>query len=492
MRNKRALQILLTSAALTLLSLASCRKLAVLPDRVGPLIELSQPNTVVNCSTGPSVVGSWATDNAVEPFVAVNPVHPDNVVAAWTQGPGQAIVASVSLDKGNTWRRVPIPVTICSGGQYPWTGDPWLSFSPNGDLYALAGGVRDKAYTDIRGVFVKSSDGGLHWSAAQVLSLPNWVDPHPDHGSLTADPADARFVYLVWEEYPGFPAPKGSGQAFRRSTDGGVTWEAPRVMVEAGEHRWAQFSQIFALPNGTLVDLYESTESTATRLQVLRSKDHGATWSAPSNAVTMSPFRAANGWNHLVTPKTGKVVEDVPNPSFAADGRNGNLYAVWEDGRFSNSEYNDVAFSMSADGGSTWSDPIRVNKTPLNIPAANRQAFLPSIAVARNGAIAVSYYDFRFNDTSPGLLTNRWIVQCHASSTSAPSAPACWGDEIRLTDKSFDMEDVPIGPYGLFLGDYFGLASTGDDFVAVFAQPDDHKITSIFARRVSSLGHSGQ
>ena len=75
MRNKRALQILLTSAALTLLSLASCRKLAVSPDRVGPLIELSQPNTVVNCSTGPSVVGSWATDNAVEPFVAVNPAY---------------------------------------------------------------------------------------------------------------------------------------------------------------------------------------------------------------------------------------------------------------------------------------------------------------------------------------------------------------------------------------------------------------------------------
>src|SRR5205809_5924244 len=37
-----------------------------------------------------------------------------------------------------------------------------------------------------------------------------------------------------------------------------------------------------------------------------------------------------------------------------------------------------IAFSMSTDGGLTWSTPIRVNQTPLNIPPLNRQAFLRS------------------------------------------------------------------------------------------------------------------
>jgi hypothetical protein len=47
------------------------------------------------------------------------------------------------------------------------------------------------------------------------------------------------------------------------------------------------------------------------------------------------------------------------------------------------------------------------------------------------------------------------------------------------------MEAVPIDVSGdFFFGDYFGLATAGDDFVATFAQPDNQNVTSIFARRV--------
>jgi hypothetical protein len=203
------------------------------------------------------------------------------------------------------------------------------------------------------------------------------------------------------------------------------------------------------------------------------------------NALTMTPLYGSNGATLVVDPKTGHFVQDPTNPSFAVDSQNGSLYAVWEDGRFSNFQCNDVAFSMSADGGSTWSAPIRVNRTPLNIPLANRQAFHPSVAVAGNGTIAVSYYDFRFDNANPGMATDRWLVQCHPISVGASSNSTCWGSEVRLTNSSFNMEAVvPTMPYGLFLGDYFGLASAGDDFVSVFAQPDNQNVTSIFARRV--------
>jgi hypothetical protein len=128
-----------------------------------------------------------------------------------------------------------------------------------------------------------------------------------------------------------------------------------------------------------------------------------------------------------------------------------------------------------------------VNQTPLNIPPANRQSFFPSIAVAADGTIGVSYYDFRFNNPNPGLPTDRWLVQCHPASTSAATDPACWGNEVRLTDSSFNMEAVPIDAAGdFFFGDYFGLVTAGDDFVATFAQPDNQNVTSIFARRVGS------
>ena len=154
-------------------------------------------------------------------------------------------------------------------------------------------------------------------------------------------------------------------------------------------------------------------------------------------------------------------------------------------GASANFQYNDIAFSMSADGGSTWSDPIRVNQTPLNIPPLNRQAFLPAIAVAANGTIGVSYYDFRFNDANPGVPTDYWLVQCRPSSTATPANAANWGNELRLTGSSFNLEACPLRLGVYCLGDYFGLAAAGSGLVATFTQPDpNNNISTIFASRI--------
>ena len=141
---------------------------------------------------------------------------------------------------------------------------------------------------------------------------------------------------------------------------------------------------------------------------------------------------------------------------------------------------------MSADGGLTWSNPIRVNQTPLNIPPLNRQAFLPSIGVLRDGTIGVGYYDFRFNDSSPGLPTDYWLVQCHPTALAPPTMPANWGSEVRLTDSSFDLHKSATFPEGkIFLGDYVGsIVGSGNGFVATFTAVDPNNFSSIFARRV--------
>jgi hypothetical protein len=418
----------------------------------------------------------------------VNPVDPNNIVAAWIQGPFQDIVAAASFDGGKTWQRVPVPLTTCAGGQYLVAGDVWLSFAPNGILYGIAGS--GNASSSLVPEVMKSTDGGLHWTAS-VPPGSSSVDPPEDHASITADPTNASLVYAIWN---GANSPHSSAAVFSRTTDRGSTWEPPRAIIETSPQSFIQFSQILVLPNGTLVDLYEfyaqqpNGPITQTSLQLLRSTDHGRSWSSPVNAVTMTPLYTPEGSTLVVDPETGQLVQDPTNPSFAVDMRNGNLYAVWEDGRFSNFQYNDIAFSMSADGGFSWSAPIRVNQTPLDIPAASRQAFIPSVAVADNGTIGVSYYDFRFNDPTPGLPTDRWLVQCHPVAKSAATDPACWTHESRVTSSSFNMEAVvPKFPGGLFfLGDYFGLASAGDDFVVTFTQPDRDNVTSVFFARTVS------
>lgn len=451
----------------------------------GSLVELSRPNAVGMCDDGFGG-GAWSVDHAEEPFVAVNPVHSSNIVAAWIQGPFQDIIAAASFDGGQTWQQVPVPLTTCAGGQFLGAGDPWLSFAPNGILYGIAasGNTFSSAVPEI----MKSADGGLHWTAS-VPPGSSSVDPPADHPSITADPTNASLVYAIWD---GTKSPHTGAAVFSRTTDGGSTWEPPRAIVEAPSQSFVQFSQILVLPNSTLIDLYEFYSQqpngpvTQSSLQLLRSTDHGVTWSAPLNAVTMTPLMAASGNTLVVDPETGRLIQDPTNPSFAVDMQNGNLYAVWEDGRFANSQYNDIAFSMSADGGFSWSPPIRVNQTPLNIPAANRQAFLPSIAVAANGTIGVSYYDFRFNDPTPGLPTDRWLSRCHPGPNGPATDSACWTNEARLTNSSFNMENVrPNFPLSgaFFLGDYFGLASTRNDFVATFAQPDGDNVTSVFFAR---------
>jgi hypothetical protein len=84
--------------------------------------------------------------------------------------------------------------------------------------------------------------------------------------------------------------------------------------------------------------------------------------------------------------------------------------------------------------------------------------------------------------------TDYWLVHCHPTTPTACADPANWRSEVRLTDASFDLEtsvylrgtDCPC----LWLGDYEGLASVGNDFVAVWAMPTGAQPNRIFFRRV--------
>jgi len=426
---------------------------------------------------------SMTLNDAFESFMAVNPVNPRNFVVVWTQGLLQNIIAAVSQDGGRTWQQVPVPFTVCSGGPLRGAGDTRVCFAPNGDVYVIAVVAND---LPTRGIAVcKSADGGLHWS--QPVMLQGLAgDMH--QAVIAADPGDARRIYAIWDgDDKGHRGPA----MFTRTTDGGNTWEPPRALVQPKPQDYVQFSQLLVLPDGTLVDVYYEVDVENSghgieqndRLKVIRSTDHGVTWSNPSLAVTLLPLYGEDGSNITVDPETGQLVFDVNDPSITVD-QTGKIYAVWGDGRFSNFQYNEIAFAMSSDGGLTWSSPIRVNQTPQNIPPLNRQAFMPTMAVAPDGTIGISYYDFRFNDPGPGLPTDRWLVRCELSASRPATDPANWSNEIRLTAQSFNMEACGTILGRFYPGDYSGLATVGSDFVSAFTQVDRDNVTSIFFRRV--------
>jgi hypothetical protein len=95
------------------------------------------------------------------------------------------------------------------------------------------------------------------------------------------------------------------------------------------------------------------------------------------------------------------------------------------------------------------------------------QAFLPSLAVAGNGTIGVSYDDTRNNQSgSKQLATDVWFSQSRDGGTT-------WQE--RHLAGPFAAETAPesdsSGVQGLFVGDYQGLAARGQEgFAAAFAQ----------------------
>jgi hypothetical protein len=225
--------------------------------------------------------------------------------------------------------------------------------------------------------------------------------------------------------------------------------------------------------------------SASVSLEIVRSADHGATWSQPIVAAQEMPFGTFDPFNGVGV-RSGNTL-----PEIAVDPASGNLYAVWEDGRFSfnaaigSSQFDSIAFSMSTDGGLTWSSPIPVNQTPANLAAPDdSQAFTPSIAVGADGTVAVTYYDFRYQGSIPGAATDAWAVFGNAEGSGGLTNPANWGNELRLTRTSFNILNAPRSE-GWFLGDYQGLAAAGSNFDAFFSQAGStFPQASIFSRQI--------
>lgn len=143
-----------------------------------------------------------------------------------------------------------------------------------------------------------------------------------------------------------------------------------------------------------------------------------------------------------------------------------------------------IAFSQSLDGAFTWSAPVKVNQTPTDVALGHQQAFTPMVDVSSDGTVGVSYYDFRNNPADPAVLgTDAFLAHCHPATTSCAD-PDSWGEEVRLSDATFDMGQAPVAR-GFFTGDYEGLDVAGTDFFPLWSMPHGSDPSSVSIRRVT-------
>ncbi len=321
---------------------------------VGPLVLASGPSPFAGCTVGGP--GTVYVNAEVEPWVAVNPQNPNNVVAVyqqdrWNNGGAHGLVTAYSFDGGLTWGRTFAHFSTCSGGtpanggDFDRASDPWISFAPNGHAYQISLSANADLLTS--GILVsKSVDGGMTWSEPTTLIRETSAFNFNDKESITADPTDSNRVYAVWDRSrkPGENASFNALHSFAfrgditfsRTTNGGATWSAPRDVLAQNKNEFTVGNQIAVLPNGTLVDVFalgkgsgvQPSQNPFTEAVVL-SDDGGDTWSKPIDISTDQSVAVRD-------PDTGTGVRAGAGlPDIAVDHNDGTLYVVWSDGRFS-------------------------------------------------------------------------------------------------------------------------------------------------------------
>ena len=468
---------------------------------VSPLVLVSGPSPFGGCTIG-GPPGTNYVNAEVEPWVTVNPTAPSNVIGVfqqdrWSNGGAHGLVAAPSSSGGSAWGSTFAHFSLCSGGtlanggNYDRASDPWVTFTPTGVAYQISLSANLPIFFGVSAVLVsKSTNGGLNWSEPATLAR-NDASVAPfnfnDKESITADPTDAsgQRVYAVWDRSR-FPSDSADFNAlhsfafrgdiiFSRTTNGGASWEPARDILNGNANLFTSGNQIAVEPDGTLVDIFGLTRGSGNQRSpnqfleaVIRSTDHGLTWSDPIVIATdMSvPVR---------DPDTGAGVRTGAGlPDIAVDPNDGTLYAVWADGRFSGGAHDDILFTKSTDGGRTWSMPIKINQTP-----DGAAAFTPSVHVLPNGTVGVTYYDFRNNTAAAGAPTDYFIV-------ISSDGGAHWS-ESRITPVSFDIETAPVAG-GYFLGDYEGLDNVGNAFLPLFVMTNSGNTsnrTDVFAATVT-------
>jgi hypothetical protein len=317
----------------------------------------------------------------------------------------------------------------------------------------------------------RSTDGGNTWGPISTLIIDGAAGFN-DKNAITADPNNANFAYAVWDRLAPAAAPTAGPTLFTRTVNGGVSWEAARVIVDPGTNNQTIGNLVAVLPQaaggGALLNVYLELTNVA-RMRVVRSTDQGATWGAPITIATIAPRGAAD-------PTTNLAIRDGAGlPSVAVAPGTGHVYVVWQDSVFSGGQLDAIALSRSTDGGLTWSVPVRVNN---NSGAA--QAFTPNVAVNANGVVAVTYFDLRSDNAEPTTLgADYWIAR-------SADGGATW-TEARVSGP-FDLAQAPVAR-GYSIGDYMSLAAAGNEFVALWVQTTGAGAgnrNDVFARRFAA------
>mgnify|MGYP001773185570 CR=1 FL=1 len=452
----------------------------------GPLVNIPYRSPTAKFSRNIVVtydLGSIPYQN--EPYIAYNPQNPDHVVVVSHDFDVVCAVNYVSFDGGETWRG---PYTPSVLPRDSFCSDPVVAFGRDGTLYYayLSIGTRPLRVGRIlyeadvaSATLAVSRDGGQSWTeylastgevfperdrAAVTFIDKPWMAVGPNPGDLSKDKiyltyTEFRIIYPYLDFYPFVAEPEIEVSIkLVSSSDGGRTWTKPITVSPvfsalAGEEdaRLVQGSNIAVAKDGTLyVAYYDSLDDGPFKGLftpfVAVSKDGGLSFSKPVPVVPGGMWEQ----DFFLKPTYFRSWSSMFPFIAVSPNNSGEVYMVFGGLGLAAGDNSDIFFSKSVDGGRTWSEPKRINDD-----LTNRNQFFPTLTVDPNGHIHVMWGDMRDDPNN---------FRYHIYYTKSEDGGETFMENSRVSDYASNPS------YGIpsFVGDYWGIAATGEDVYMVW------------------------
>lgn len=383
-----------------------------------------------------------STVTQTEVFVTKHPTDPNLLFSsAITINLSNGFVSEgiyISSDGGITWSGS----DTCKGSPISFhRGDPGIAIDKNGTFILTRLGFQDGLFAHY------STDNGSTWSSQRTIA-----GERQDRASLITDniptsPFYGRTYTSYVELLPPFPV------LVSYTNNGGSSWSAVDTI-----HYTSQRSQGAELSIGPTGEVYSvwanvisSSPYTEDKVGVAISTNGGVSWTVKNNAIDINGIQGS-------LPTKGSIrVNGLPK--FDVDRTNGTrrgwIYIVTTQKNLLPAGNDpDIVFYRSSDGGSTWSNGIRVNQDGLN---NGKIQYFPAIHVDENGGINVLYYDDRNTTTdSTGVFISR--------STDGGDT---WND-FEISDHNFRPQPAS-GLLGQgYQGDNIALTSVGQTLIPLW------------------------
>jgi BNR repeat protein len=343
---------------------------------------------------------------------------------------------ATSSNSGLTWSHGFLPgLTKYQGGTYDRVSDPSVAYDARHGVWLISSLVISEtpSVAPVAVLVSRSTNGGLTWSAPRVVASKRGLDKNWTVCDNTSTSPYYGRCYTQWDDNLDSNRIKMS-----TSTDGGVTWGTAR---NTADNATGIGGQPVVQPNGVVVVPVDNGNETAVRS--FRSTNGGASWSSTVAVASIARHTVAGG------------VRTGPLPSAEIDAA-GKVYVVWQDCRFRAScSANDIVMSTSSDG-LTWS---AVRRIPIDSTTSGRDHFVPGLGVDRatsggSARLALTYHYY------PNTSCTASTCQLYVGYVSSTNGGSTWSAPTEVAGP-MSISWLPNTSSGRMFGDYVSTSIVG-------------------------------